>query len=113
MRDLRARLRDIVQRDGGPRELTYVPALETPPRSGGDVADALGATVLADGQCLVIDRGYPGDRSHGRRAMSAFAPTGGAPLGLCDRRLTGMADWHRHVVYFDIETTGLSGGAGT
>ena len=43
----------------------------------GDIAEGLGGVALDDaGACLVIDRRYPADRSHGRRAdrdLPAFA----------------------------------------
>ncbi len=38
---------------------------------------------------------------------------GGAPIALFDPRLAAHASWADRVVFFDIETTGLSGGAGT
>ena len=36
-----------------------------------------------------------------------------APISLFDPRLAAHAAWAERVVFFDIETTGLSGGAGT
>jgi uncharacterized protein YprB with RNaseH-like and TPR domain len=110
MRDLTSRLREIVGRDGAPRapleprrELTYVPEVRgvSERHAGGDEA------------CVVIDERYAAHRSHGRRSIEACAPVADAPLHLFDPRLASSGDWARRVVFFDIETTGLSGGAGT
>src|SRR5262249_6537427 len=49
---------------------------------------------------------------HGRRAVEWYVPHPESPLGLFDPRLADCAGWSNRVVYFDIETTGLSGGAG-
>ena len=65
------------------------------------------------GACIVVDRVYAADRSHGRRRIEACVPSPEAPLHLFDARLAERSDWWRRVVFFDIETTGLSGGAGT
>jgi hypothetical protein len=40
-------------------------------------------------------------------------PQATSPIHLFDPRVTPATEWWRHVVFFDIETTGLSGGAGT
>ncbi len=56
---------------------------------------------------------YDGDRSHGRRRIEHFRPDEGRPIELFDPRVRDVPDWARRVVFFDIETTGLSGGAGT
>ena len=50
---------------------------------------------------------------HGRRQIAAYTIDGRAPLALLDPRHAANADWARRVVFFDLETTGLSGGAGT
>ena len=124
MRDLSARLREIVRRERGHpsaglpappaplRELTYVSDI-----GSGDtiasVGERLGGSAVDDaGGCVMIDRHYPGDRSHGRRRIESCRPEAGAPITLFDARID-MPEWWRRVVYFDIETTGLSGGAGT
>ena len=138
MRDLTARLREIVRRETArspageataargneeqgttavpaspTRELTYVPDphLSEP---CGPIADALGGTnVDAAGACVMIERRYDGTRSHGRRRLDACVPVATAPIGVFDPRVTTAAGWWRKAVFFDIETTGLSGGAGT
>jgi hypothetical protein len=119
MRDLTSRLREIVRQNppaaAAPvRELTYVPDVD-----GGDVppetaAQALGGTVLeTSGACVVVDRVWDENHWHGHRRVGAMTPVADAPLGLLEPRCRAAADWARHVVFFDIETTGLSGGAGT
>ncbi len=98
---------------GGLRALTYVPDAEDPgPRV--PAADALGGVALDPaGACVVIDRAYAADRSHGRLSIGRCKPNPAAPIHLFDPRLQGDPAWWRRVVYFDVETSGLSGGAGT
>jgi uncharacterized protein YprB with RNaseH-like and TPR domain len=121
MRDLTARLRDIVAREGRrpaasrpvARELTYVPDF-----GDGDTiaipATMTGAVPIDEGAaCLQIDHRYDASLSHGRRAVQSYRPNPQAPVGLFDTRLAAVSDWAQRVVFFDIETTGLSGGAGT
>ena len=76
------------------------------------VLDVLGATLEqgAGGSCIVVDRDYEGHRGHGRRPVSGYAavmnhPSAGLGLLLDPRPRSGL--------FFDLETTGLSGGAGT
>jgi uncharacterized protein YprB with RNaseH-like and TPR domain len=121
MRDLASRLRDIVRQNPPPdrpaspplRELTYVADVE----GGHDAptaASALGGVVheCEGGACVVVERRWDGDAWHGHRRVASLVPPQGAPLALFDSRLRGAEDWARRVVFFDIETTGLSGGAG-
>ena len=124
MRDLKSRLRDIVRQDVNRRpepaapELTYVD--EERGRDDvdpGDVATALGGRIVecAAGACIVIDRVYEAHARHGRRQVgdlpAEFTPS--APITLFDHRAPGGAGWADRIVFFDTETTGLSGGAGT
>lgn len=87
--------------------------VDAPDRSTEMAAEQLGGTVLDGGSCVVVDRHYEPHRSHGRRSIESCLPTIDAPIGLFDPRVTAHPDWCRRVVFFDIETTGLSGGAGT
>jgi hypothetical protein len=121
MRDLASRLRDIVRQNPPParsvspaRELTYVADIEGG-HDAGSAASALGGVVheCETGACVVVERRWEGDAWHGRRRVGSLVPPPGAPLGLFDARLAGTEGWARRVVFFDIETTGLSGGAGT
>jgi uncharacterized protein YprB with RNaseH-like and TPR domain len=127
MRDLAARLRDIVRRESGVpggtggtpsvpvRELTYVPdGYGVDEASLEPMAVRMGGTPVDEaGTCLMIDRLYAGDRSHGRHRIETCRPNRASPVELFDARVTTVPEWWRRVVFFDIETTGLSGGAGT
>ena len=120
MRDLTSRLREIVRRDHGGaapapmRELTYVPDTDGLAVSVGRAAEALGGVPL-DGHtaCLVIDRVWEPHQSHGRRSVEQCAIAHDSPLALFDPRAATDAAWAKRIVFFDLETTGLSGGAGT
>ena len=122
MRDLGSRLREIVRRDHGgsasvsapARELTYVPD------TGGAALDPqIAATALGGApdsthpQCIVIDRVWEDGHWHGRRQVGRFAPARDWPLATVEPRLKTLPAWAERVVFFDLETTGLSGGAGT
>jgi uncharacterized protein YprB with RNaseH-like and TPR domain len=119
MRDLTSRLRDIVRQDHGGaaaprRELTYVPDL--PGASDLDAAAAaLGGEIDRGSRrgLVTIDHVRDGGHWHGRRRVESYQLEPDAPLVLFDRRLAGHDGWARRVVFFDVETTGLSGGAGT
>ena len=114
--DLKSRLRAIVQPPSKPRrELTYEPD------SGGyeagtsvdRVGEVLGGRPARNqfGECLVIDRRYESDRWHGDVRISDCELGGIEGLQLLEPGLA-TAD-HRRTVFIDLETTGLSGGAGT
>lgn len=125
MRDLTSRLRRIVRQDHGgdsrtasvpaPRELTYVPDVPSGSLNARQAAAALGGTLheLDGGSCVVVDREWAEDHWHGRRRMGSCGFDADAPLALFDSRAASAPEWTRRVVFFDIETTGLSGGAGT
>jgi uncharacterized protein YprB with RNaseH-like and TPR domain len=123
--DLRSRLRAIVQQErptrtpaeasGPARELTYEPLSH-----GGEIdlrmaAAALGGVVHEEGVAgiVCIDRVWEGRDVHGRRRVASLAIEPTAPIRLFDPRLQPPPGWASRVVFFDIETTGLSGGAGT
>ncbi|HXT69612.1 MAG TPA: ribonuclease H-like domain-containing protein [Vicinamibacterales bacterium] len=122
MKNLADRLRSIVRQDHGGssparRDFTYVPDVFDPAAIAVDpaaAAEALGGQPLeSHGGCIVIDRLWDADDWHGRRRVGTFVPNGTAPIGLFDPRTGRVADWAQRVVFFDLETTGLSGGAGT
>ena len=119
MRDLASRLRAIVS---GTRGRTEVSSLTYEPELGGagvgdleTVAATLGGTCQRDGAgaYVVVERVWDADRWHGRRRIDSYVIDPVAPISLFDPRLANRADWASRVVFFDIETTGLSGGAGT
>ncbi len=125
MKDLAARLRAIVKNDLGGRPRESIPGVDPRGREltyeidapGADapavaVAEALGGQVQGK-SCVVIDRLFESDRSHGRWRVDDCRLDEAMPLGLLDPRCVDIAGWTSRVVFFDIETTGLSGGAGT
>jgi len=92
----------------------YVPDPEASGARLADTAARLGGVNLdGAGSCVVIDRAFAADRSHGRRSVASCLPPEDAPLHLVDTRIAAGSDWRRRIVFFDTETTGLSGGAGT
>jgi uncharacterized protein len=129
--DLKARLRGIVS-GGAPAptrafdsaqagELTYEPDTGRYEATIDldRVADVLGGRVVANGygRALVIDRRYESDRFHGTRRVGDCDVADGALLRLLDPGLPprderGAGDGER-TLFVDLETTGLSGGAGT
>ncbi|MBK9239807.1 MAG: ribonuclease H-like domain-containing protein [Acidobacteria bacterium] len=128
MKDLASRLRAIVRDQR--REPTMEPGetagMAVAPGSTdldaqAAIAAALGGAVVPapPGQhdsasaCLVIDRDYDDARYHGRRQVDACRVSPQAPVALFEPRLAAVSDWASRMVFFDIETTGLSGGAGT
>jgi uncharacterized protein YprB with RNaseH-like and TPR domain len=121
--DLSSRLRAIVR--SGParpvRELTYEPE---PPAHVGPidldrVADVLGGRTVPTrfGPCLVIDRRYEADRWHGCIQIGDCELKATDGLRLLDPLLAGTdaerAGRTPRALFIDLETTGLSGGAGT
>jgi hypothetical protein len=96
------------------RELTYgrdTEGLSLDPAAAAAVLG--GAPLEAHAGCVVIDRVWEPDQAHGRRAVRTFVMRPDSPIGLFDPRAGGVPDWAARVVFFDLETTGLSGGAGT
>ena len=116
--DLKSRLRAIVQPAGAKpvRELTYEP--DVGGYEAGTTIDRVGemlggrAARNAFGECLVIDRRYESDRWHGDVRIAECEIGDAGSLGLLDPQLAGARS-ARRTVFVDLETTGLSGGAGT
>jgi len=115
------RLREIVRggtRPSPPRELTYEPdpgyEVGVDPRAVGEVLGGVPIETPA-GACLAIDRRYEAGRWHGRVRVGDCVVRDDASLGLLDGRLPPpeTPGASSRVVFLDIETTGLSGGAGT
>lgn len=120
--DLSSRLRSIVK-GGAPRparELTYEPDTGygcQAPMDLDRVAAVLGGVPVrtAFGACLAIDRRYEGDRLHGAVRIEDCELKDRDGLRLLDPSLAGLEDAAagRRTIFIDLETTGLSGGAGT
>lgn len=122
--DLSSRLRAIVK--GGPpkpvRELTYEP--DTGGYEASMDVSRVGAILggrPADtpfGQCVIVDRRYEGDRFHGGIRIGECDVQDFASLAILDPSLpswgqTPDGGFRRRTIFIDLETTGLSGGAGT
>jgi uncharacterized protein len=85
--------------------------------------DVLGATLVErlGGPCVVVDREFPPDHVHGHHAVGRYARDAAASrvvlpsfLGEADPlRLPDVVGDGPLLLFFDLETTGLSGGAGT
>ena len=125
-RDLKSRLRAIVQQDrsrvvpdhtveSSIRELTYVPETGHPTLDLDDAAAILGGAAhrTRSSGFVSIDTAWEAHDFHGRRRLESYVIPADAPIRLFDPRLHLDADWTRRIVFFDIETTGLAGGAGT
>jgi uncharacterized protein YprB with RNaseH-like and TPR domain len=117
--DLTSRLRSIV-RPGGqsrPRELTYEPDTGRYEATIDidRVADVLGGRVVTNsfGRALVIDRRYESDRRHGASHVGAIEFADDERLRLLDPTLAPSDGAGERMLFVDLETTGLSGGAGT
>jgi uncharacterized protein YprB with RNaseH-like and TPR domain len=116
--DLSSRLRAIVK-SGPPkpaRELTYEPDdgyRSTAVLDLDRVAGALGGRRVPTpfGECLVIDRRYESDRWHGGIRIGDCELADRASLAILDPSLCEGGGTSR-TIFIDLETTGLSGGAG-
>src|SRR5258708_14538091 len=116
--DLTSRLRSIVRPPNAvPRELTYEPdtgrfeATIDIDR----VADVLGGQVVTNrfGRALIVERRYEFDWFHGLRRVGDCDIADGDTLRLLDPALPPPDGAGSRTLYVDLETTGLSGGAGT
>ncbi len=87
------------------------------------VLDVLGGTLIdgTRGPTVVVERRYPVAHRHGRHPVERYAEAAGAArvalpwfLGRSGGLLPpGGSDAGPRLLFFDLETTGLSGGAGT
>lgn len=126
-----ARIREIVQRHrpAGPvRELAYEYLGDGEPLDSGVAVDASvdrsvealqleGARRIETpyGPAIVVERVLEAERSHGRVRIGDQSVDDDAALGLLGRwgHLAPTDADRQRIVFFDLETTGLSGGAGT
>lgn len=93
------------------------------------VCDLLGGAVVdgPGGQCLVVDRCYPDSHVHGRHTVGRYCGAtesalhvlpwflngGGVASPETGHTLLAGGEERPRLLFFDLETTGLSGGAGT
>jgi uncharacterized protein len=108
--------------EGGLRELTYEPdtgayeATDDPDRIGAILGGRIVSTEF--GGCLVIDRRYEADRRHGSMPIGDCELVDDRGLKLLDPTLDAAVKpgpdpgSTPRTVFIDLETTGLSGGAG-
>jgi len=110
MRDLTAKLRALIKTDV--RRPVYEAELPVPATDASALAEILGGRLHGP-SCITVDRVWEAYDWHGRVRVESCAIDAAAPLALFDPRAATGADWASRVVFFDLETTGLSGGAGT
>jgi len=86
-----------------------------PPRNPSNLEKVLSGGVVEteDGPAFLVKYDYPLDHNHGYRALKTFleAPTERLPL-FAGAHLT-KESLMENAIFMDVETTGLSGGAGT
>jgi uncharacterized protein YprB with RNaseH-like and TPR domain len=116
--DLTSRLRSIVRAPNAPpRELTYEPDTGRYEATIDidRVADVLGGHVVENrfGRALIVERRYESDRFHGTRRVGDCDVADGDTLKLLDPTLRPPDGAGSRTLFVDLETTGLSGGAGT
>jgi uncharacterized protein YprB with RNaseH-like and TPR domain len=119
--DLKSRLRTIVgggaPSESASRELTYEPDTGRYEASIDldRVADVLGGRLVGNryGRALIVDRRYESDRFHGTRRVGECDVADGELLRLLDPGLPPADGAGERTLFVDLETTGLSGGAGT
>jgi uncharacterized protein len=125
--DLTTRLRSIVRPpNSAPRELTYEPDTGRYEATIDidRVANVLGGQVVTNkfGRALIVDRRYESGRFHGTRRVGECDVQDGDTLKLLDPALpspgqrigaSGAGENDARTLFVDLETTGLSGGAGT
>ncbi len=90
-----------------------------PPAIGKHAAAILGGEWIerAEGRVLIVDRFYAGAERYGREGIDDLVETltaGGDAIATLDGRWPSDADVARpQLLFLDLETTGLAGGAGT
>lgn len=127
MRDLSSKLRAIIANNPA-RELTVEPDVPEkrgvlpPPPDISRAAAVLGGRPIENqyGAVLTVDRRYEADRWHGGEQIGNCEIDDVEPLRALDARFgsawspePGAGDRSGSPLFFDLETTGLNGGAGT
>jgi len=112
---LKDRLRAVVGAGGARATLTDPPRIDAPPRGENHVAETLGGewqSTADGGRCFVIERRLEPATRHGRQSIARFADDLRAASDAAAVINPGAAV-RPPFLFFDLETTGLSGGAGT
>src|SRR5262245_63439252 len=126
------RLRQVIKPAGAPHvapargaddsavESRSVQVVRSPRIDGHRVANVLAGQWIesANGSVVVVDRYYAADRAHGRQRIGPMIEaleTGGDALQVLARAWPGreLRTYGPRLCFFDLETTGLAGGAGT
>src|SRR5688500_4960363 len=121
LRQVVARTVPRVQPDAAAGEPTALPKLAPcRPMDGLRVANALAGQWVdsPDGAVVIVDRYYGAHRCHGRERIGAIVDTleaGAESLNVLARAWPGRdaGSYAAQLCFFDLETTGLAGGAGT
>lgn len=116
---LTLRLRELVGAGAGARHARSEREIATAEHSLGHVASLLGGQLceLDGGCCMVVDRWYAPQIAHGDRTIGVCADAMsryGKHLAVLGVSRGGQQPLEQSTVqFFDLETTGLAGGAGT
>jgi uncharacterized protein len=108
------RIRGIVKAPGPPPASSAAPSsAPPPPRPAAPAPSDVGRTLGGDwrGGCLVVERRRPNGTRHGRQTVGAVAEE--LDRSAAEARLFAAGEPRPPFVFFDLETTGLNGGAGT
>lgn len=121
--NLKDRLREVVRHGSTPpvQEPVLVPTPfdEAATPSASAIADALGgAFVEIDAaSCFIVDREYRAEARHGAGFIGEYARLAARSIDHAEILAPGLPDGADAasvpLLFFDLETTGLSGGAGT
>ncbi|MGH9140172.1 MAG: ribonuclease H-like domain-containing protein, partial [Vicinamibacterales bacterium] len=116
MSALADRIRGIVQATPGRQRSAPDQAGEVsePASALGDISEVLGGAWRegSGGRCFVVDRRWQPSALHGREQISALADRIDCAAGEAPLFAPGSSA-RPPFIFFDLETTGLSGGAGT
>jgi hypothetical protein len=122
---LTSRLADIVRPRQGNRPAVERPAIRGTLPSVQAAAEALGASrwQVEGADCLVVERSYDDGFRHGVMSIGEYAEAASRSIAGLDLlgghrdplldELAGAGERLKGQLFFDLETTGLAGGAGT
>ena len=118
---LTSRLRDLVHAGAERHAVVRPEGLASPSGLLAHLKDVLGGDVreFERGACLIVDRCYAGDLRHGDLTISRCADTARrclehlSVLDAPGRQPIQTISEPPSILFFDLETTGLAGGAGT
>jgi uncharacterized protein YprB with RNaseH-like and TPR domain len=110
----------VASQELGDTQIVHDEARSSGAVDGHHLADVLGGEWVSDGDgaVLIVNRYYAADRRHGRTHVGDIVDTieqGLDALQILARAWPGPEprSYSTHLCFFDLETTGLAGGAGT